>query len=90
MPRIVATTYQNARCLFIGIVSSSGYITSNVMIINEMVTWKEADVAYYIVTCIPIAKQRFGKQASIIEILFSIGSAPQPLLCNGSVNTLQK
>jgi hypothetical protein len=35
-----------------------------------------------IVTCIPIAKQRLRKQASTIKILFSMGSEPQPLLCN--------
>jgi hypothetical protein len=36
-----------------------------------------------------IAKQRFGKQTSTIR-LFSMGSVPRPLLCNGSVNTFQQ
>jgi hypothetical protein len=44
----------------------------------------------YIVMCIPIAKQRHGKQTLIIETLFFVGSAPWPLLCNDSVNTLQR
>jgi hypothetical protein len=37
----------------------------------------------YIVTWIPTAKQRLGKHASTIERLFSMISAPRPLLCNG-------
>jgi hypothetical protein len=43
-----------------------------------------------IVTCISVAKQRLGKQASIIDKLFSMESAPRLLLCNGSVNPLQQ
>jgi hypothetical protein len=39
------------------------------------------------VTCIPIAKQRPGKHASTIESIFSLWSAPRPLLCKGAVNT---
>jgi hypothetical protein len=35
----------------------------------------------------PIARQRLGKHASTIERLFSMWSAPRPLLCNGAVNT---
>jgi hypothetical protein len=42
------------------------------------------------VTCIPIAKQRFGKKASTIERMFPMGSVPQPLLCNCSVKTFQQ
>jgi hypothetical protein len=41
----------------------------------------------YIVTCIPIARQRLGKHASTIKRLLSMWSAPRPLLCNGAVNT---
>jgi hypothetical protein len=33
-----------------------------------------------------VAKQRLGKQTSTIEKVFSMGSVPRPLLCNGSVN----
>jgi hypothetical protein len=36
------------------------------------------------------AKQRLGKQASVIEILFSMGSALLQLMCNGSVNAFQQ
>jgi hypothetical protein len=34
-----------------------------------------------------IVKQRLGKHVSTIERLFSIWSAPRPLLCNGTVKT---
>jgi hypothetical protein len=37
-----------------------------------------------------VAKQRLGKQTSTIEGLFSMGSAPRPLLCSGSVNTFKQ
>jgi hypothetical protein len=40
-----------------------------------------------IVTCIPIARQRFCKHASTIERLFSVWSPLRPLQCNGAVNT---
>jgi hypothetical protein len=36
------------------------------------------------------AKQRFGKQTSTIQRLFSMGSMPLPLLCNGSVDKFQQ
>jgi hypothetical protein len=42
------------------------------------------------VMCIPTAMQRHGKQASTIERVFSMGSTPQTLLCNGSVNMFQQ
>jgi hypothetical protein len=38
------------------------------------------------VMCIAVAKKRLGKQTSTTERLFSMESAPWPLLCNGSVN----
>jgi hypothetical protein len=37
-----------------------------------------------------VAKQWLGKETSTTERLFSMGSAPRPLLCNGSVNTFQQ
>jgi hypothetical protein len=37
-----------------------------------------------------VAKQQLGKRTSTIERLFSMGSAPRPLLCNGSVNKFQQ
>jgi hypothetical protein len=37
-----------------------------------------------------IAKQRLGKQTSTIEKMFSMGSAPRPLLCSGSINMFQQ
>jgi hypothetical protein len=42
------------------------------------------------VTCMAIAKQRLGKEASTTNRLFSMGSAPRSLLCNGSVNMFQQ
>jgi hypothetical protein len=33
-----------------------------------------------------VTKQQLGKQTSIIDRLFSMGSTPRPLLYNGSVN----
>jgi hypothetical protein len=38
-------------------------------------------------TYIPIARQRLGKHASTIKRLFSMLSAPLPLLCTGALNT---
>jgi hypothetical protein len=52
--------------------------------------WPTEDYScFHIVTCIPIARQRLGKHASKTERLFSMWSAPRPLLCNGAVNTLK-
>jgi hypothetical protein len=37
-----------------------------------------------------VAKERLGKQTSATERLFSMGSSPRPLLCNGSVDMFQQ
>jgi hypothetical protein len=42
------------------------------------------------VTCINIATQRLGKQASTTEKMCSVWSEPRPLLCNGSVTRFNK
>jgi hypothetical protein len=43
-----------------------------------------------IVTYIPNAGQRLGKHVPTTERLFSMWSAPRPLLCNDALNTLQQ